>query len=178
MEFHIKTAPTPDNYHKNGCDFCETAWRCFGVREGKLIVDGNMQWLPIPTVVNAAFSCEMNLKAILLLEGKTPPKGANGHNLERLFLGIDEETQEMISRFCMPKDTIDHKNAFLHILQIHRDDFREVRYFIEKSEWQDMSPFTMLTIAENLSTITGALIERKSTGENDKISDPVARTIQ
>ena len=148
------------------------------MREGKLIVDGNMQWLPIPTVVNAAFSCEMNLKAILLLEGKTPPKGANGHNLERLFLGIDEETQEMISRFCMPKDTIDHKNAFLHILQIHRDDFREVRYFIEKSEWQDMSPFTMLTIAENLSTITGALIERKSTGENDKISDPVARTIQ
>ena len=159
MEFHVQTSPTPINYHHNSRDFCEAAWRCFGGREGKIIDNGRINWLPVPTVVNAAFSCEMSLKAVLLFEGKTFPKE---HNLERLFVNIEQKTKEIISSFCMPKNTADPYQSFLHFLQIHKNDFPNARYYIEKSGWQEMSLVGMLTIAENLSTITGAIISQKN----------------
>ena len=159
MELHIKTAPTPKSYHKNACDFCEAAWRCYSV-DGKLIENGKIKCFPVQTIVNAAFSCEMNLKALLLSDDKEFPKGRDGHDLELLFLELEKETRELISSFCMQKSSIDPYSDFLRFLQIHKDDFTRIRYYMEESEWQEMSPLTMLTIAENLSSITGALIEQ------------------
>lgn len=162
MEYHVKTAPTPKSYFMNGRDFCETAWRSFGGREGKIVENGVINWLPVPTVVNAAFACEMHLKSLLLLEGKPVPKGREGHNLKVLFESLSEKMQIDVSTFCMPKNTPNALEAFLNILSHHKSDFTDIRYFIENNGWQAMSPLTMLTIAENLTTITHALIDAKN----------------
>ena len=162
MEYHVKTAPTPKSYFMNGRDFCETAWRSFGGREGKIVENGAINWLPVPTVVNAAFACEMHLKSLLLLEGKPVPKGREGHNLKDLFESLSEEKQIEVSAFCMSKNTPNALEVFLNILNCHKSDFTDIRYFIENDGWKEMSPLTMLTIAENLTTITHALIEAKN----------------
>lgn len=166
MEFHVKTAPTAENYCKNGREFSEAAWRCFGGREGKIIENGVIRWLPAATVVNAAFSCEMNLKAFLIMEEKTIPKNREGHNLKKLFEMLEKDTQTRVSRFCMPKASSSFYNDFLNILETHANDFASARYFVEHDGWQEMSPITVLTIAENLSIITNAMILQKKEQEN------------
>ena len=104
----------------------------------------------------------MSLKAILLSRGVNIPTGRDGHNLETLFQKIDKKTQEIISRSCMPKNVMDPHNAFLSILRKHKNDFTETRYYVEKTCWQEMSPMTMLAIANNLLIIAGDLIEGES----------------
>ena len=163
MEYHVKTSPTPESYFKNGHDFCEAAWRSFGGREGRIIKNGAVHCLPVPTVVNAAFACEMCLKSLLLLEGKSlPKKPGEGHNLKKLFEILSEEKQTTVSTFCMPKNTQNAVNSFLSILDCHKSDFPDIRYFMEHDGWHEMSPLTMLTIAENLTTITRVLINEKN----------------
>lgn len=163
MEYHIKTSPTPESYFKNGHDFCEAAWRSFGGREGKIIKNGAVHCLPVPTVVNAAFACEMHFKSLLLLEGKPfPKKSSEGHNLKTLFETLSEEKQTNISTFCLPKDTPNAVNSFISILDCHKRDFTDIRYFMEHDGWHEMSPLTMLSIAENLTTLTRVLINAKN----------------
>ena len=162
MEFHINTSPSPESYYNNGRQFCEAAWRSFGGRDGKVAENGIILCLPVPTVVNAAFSCEMHFKALLLLERKAFPKGKEGHNLKSLFSRLEVETQERIGAFCLPKSLPSPLEAFIAILESHKQDFADTRYYMEHSGWQEMSPITMLTISENLTTITGVLIKENN----------------
>lgn len=165
MEYHIYAHSTPKSFYENGCQFLEAAWRCFGGKEGKIIQNGKIIILPVPTVVNASFACEMFFKALLLFENKSYEKGRDGHNLKKLFQLLDIDIQQKISNYCMPKDSKDPFDSFIKILDIHSTDFAKKRYYIENSGWTDMSPITMITIAQNLSIVTNNLLSNATGGK-------------
>lgn len=166
MELHIYSHSTPKSFYENGCQFLEAAWRCFGGKEGNVVQNDKIIFLPAPTVVNASFACEMFFKALVLFENKTYPKGNKGHNLKILFLSLDTGTQQKISSFCMPTNSKDPYVSFLNLLDIHSTDFAKKRYYIENSGWTAMSPMTMITIAQNLSVVTNNLLSNNATGGN------------
>lgn len=165
MEWNLSVKNVPRDFLKNGQDFVEAAWRCFGGKEGIVIKDGKLIQLAVPTVVNASFACEMFLKALIMHEGKQyETHGKKGHDLKTLFAILDPDKQELIAKFCMPKGTINAKEQFLMILNNHSEDFVDVRYYVEKTGWEKTSPIVMITIAENLRIITEQIL--KNTGNN------------
>lgn len=158
MEIHIKSSAKAQDYFNQGNQFLDAAWRCFGKKNDEefiFIEQGKFQQLSAPCVVNAAFSCEMFLKA-LLCKFKIPYNlHKEGHNLYLLFKKLPSNTQETIARFCGNKNDI---TVFEKRLKTHQKDFIRIRYFIQRDGWSDMSPIAMITIAENLSRICAHLL--------------------
>lgn len=72
--------------------------------------------------------------------------------------GISPETQEGISRFCMPKGMVDYQDKFKALLMKYKNVFVDDRYYAERVGWQNMSPMAIITIAQNLATITSAYV--------------------
>ena len=74
--------------------FREAAIRC---DEQRLNGDGTIEWLPIPGTVNAAFACELYLKAILKAEGYSDSDiKKSGHKLKDLFSKVSPEVKAKI----------------------------------------------------------------------------------
>lgn len=161
MEIHIKSSANAQEYFNQGNQFLDAAWRCYGKKNDKEFIwmeQGKFQQLSAPCIVNAAFSCEMFLKALLykLKVPYNPHK--EGHNLYLLFKKLPSNIQETIARYCGNKNDI---TVFNERLKTHQKDFVRIRYFIERDGWSDMSPITMITIADNLSRICEYLLVRK-----------------
>jgi len=99
--------------------FYNAAERC---NEQQYIGD-YFRWLPIPAIVNYAFSCEVYMKALLM----KPGEGANkGHNLLKLFDSLPSEIQVEIQK------TVDcSKFPFRRMLENSSDLFVECRYIYE-----------------------------------------------
>lgn len=157
MEVHLTSSASAQDYYKQGKQFQEAAWRCFGQRNNDnnytLISGKEIQQLFSPCVVNATFACEMFLKSLLVKMGIPYPQGKSGHDLYRLFCKLPADKQEVIGKFCS-KDL----SKFQALLQQHRNDFVDTRYYIENTGWSEMSPMVMITLGENLSSIVNYLL--------------------
>ena len=154
-EMNIYSSATAKDYYLAGCQFKEAAMRSFSDENGMIINNGQMMQLPAPTVVNGAFACELFLKALVVWENKPVRKE---HDLGILFDMLSPETQEGISRFCMPKGMVDYQDKFKALLMKYKNVFVDDRYYAERVGWQNMSPMAIITIAQNLATITSAYV--------------------
>lgn len=153
MEMHVYSSGQPKDYFNQGKQFLEAAWRCFGKKsETRFIIfeDGELQQLPAPCVVNAAFSCEMFLKALLNKLNITYDRNKEGHMLYSLYKKLPCRLQVVIAKFCGNENDA---TIFENLIKKHSNDFVDVRYFIEHNEWKEISPMVMLKIADNLSRI-------------------------
>ena len=74
MEFNFEMTPNESALLSCGKDFLNAAARCLGVNEHgviEIINDGKFITLAAPATINAAFACEMFLKALVILTNKT-----------------------------------------------------------------------------------------------------------
>ena len=165
MEMHIKSSAKAQDYFDQGKQFLEAAWKCYGKENDTgftIIEDGKFQQLSAPCIVNAAFSSEMFLKSILNRLGIEYDRNKEGHNLYLLYKKLPSNIQTIIAKFCgSKKDT----TVFEDQIKKHAKDFVDIRYFVESNGWVEMSPVTIITIAENLSRITDYLLNNKNLEE-------------
>lgn len=156
MEFNTKVNNTPKDFYRNGISFMKAAWRCYGKEiEGqyRIIDGGEFCQLTAPAVVNAAFACEMFLKALLLHYGISYKKE---HVLINLFDMLPDNTKDKINQFCGMKDDT---QVFRNTLSRHSNDFTDIRYFVENEGWNGMDPSYMVALAYNMSQITGYILQ-------------------
>ena len=73
--------------------FFLAAHRC---AEQRYISEKSIQFLVVPAVVNAAFSCELSIKAILNQCEIPIPRGNDGHKIDSLFFYLPKELQAKI----------------------------------------------------------------------------------
>lgn len=159
MEVHIKTNADAKALLIQGKQFLEAAWRCFGKKgdESFSIIDNGMfQQLPAPCVVNAAFSCEMFLKSLLCNLGIKYDKHSEGHDLYLLYKRLPSDVQCTIAQFCGYRNDT---TKFEKMLRDHSKDFVDIRYFIERNTWTQMSPTLIIAVAYNLSQAVEHLIK-------------------
>ena len=168
MEFNFKVTPNAEALFNNGEEFQKAAARCLGVnKDGAIEIakDGVFITLPAPAVVNAAFACEMYLKALILKSGKNYPTNRDGHNLKKLYDMLLEPIQKHIYQFCVNKEDC-AEIIFTSFLENHSRDFMEARYYVTKEGWQGMSPIAVYTYAFNLRNITKYLLSNWETVVN------------
>jgi hypothetical protein len=96
-----------------------------------------------PTLVNVAFAVEMYLKCLLMMRGKSYPRGRDGHNLKKLFDGLAKKDRTAIEgkynvvvsknpRLQLMRKTIPTTNLGLSTLLIDSAEvFCEWRYVFE-----------------------------------------------
>ena len=156
MEFNIKTNGSAINYYHIGEQFRVAALRCYGENEDgfyKLIKGGRICILPSAAVVNAAFSCEMFLKSLVLHHNIQLPRK---HDLDILYQKLPHDIQDGIATFC-GKTNI---SGFEAILSKHAKDFVNARYdCVEHNDWYGMTPTFFVSLAFNLSQITKAYLD-------------------
>ena len=160
MEFNFKVTPNAEALFNNGREFQKAAARCLGVNEDgaiEIAKDGLFISLPAPAVVNAAFACEMYLKALILKSGKRYPTNRDGHNLKKLYDLLSKPIQRELYYFCVSKED-GAETIFINFLGSHSQDFVDTRYYVTKEGWQGMSPIAVYTYAFNLGNITKYLL--------------------
>lgn len=150
------------DYYEHGETFFEAAERCFGEKNGDTftIIKGTNQGIEMlqlsaPTVVNAAFACELFFKSLLMKLGIGFPKGRNGHNLFELYKLLPNDIQNNIIKNCFCGGV---KSDFENFLNNHAEDFVSIRYFVENEGFSNMSPMMMYAFAFNLMQITKVII--------------------
>lgn len=126
------------------------------------------QWeMMLPTVVNSAFACEVALKAILA----SYPKGAEGHDLEKLFLCLknqgpasdpDYEYQYYLQRLHdnlredkgLPYEEVNGQieQALLARIRENSRDFEDARYIFEggKKFQHNYEPSFLFALARSI----------------------------
>ncbi len=172
-EMNIHSNSDQLDYYRMGVSFFKAADRCYGEKNGNtyLIIKKTEQGseitqLAVPTVVNAAFACEMFFKALLFNTNIKFPKGRDGHNLLKLYKGLPLSIQDQISGYCFHGST---KDSFEVFLGNHANDFADIRYFIENKGFTNMSPAHMHGFALNLMQITNIIIS--SGGHNEQMEN-------
>ena len=163
MEFNFKVTPNAEALFNNGREFQKAAARCLGVNEYG--TNEIAEELPAPAVVNAAFACEMYLKALILKSGKKYPTNRDGHILKKLYDMLLEPIQKHIYQFCVNKEDC-AEIIFTSFLESHSRDFMDARYYVTKEGWQGMSPIAVYTYAFNLGNITKYLLSNWETVVN------------
>ncbi len=160
MEFNFKVVPSAESLYKNGTEFQAAASRCLGMTENgiiEIVKDGSFTMLAAPAVVNATFSCEMYLKALLLKSGQDYPTDRDGHNLKKLYAILPKGIRRELYRYCVQKND-DAETVFEVFLERHSLDFVNTRYYVTREGWQGMSPIEVYTYAYNLGNITRHLL--------------------
>lgn len=89
---------------------------------GSIILDSMIY----PLVVNAAFSCELSLKALLMIQDKS--EITKGHKLAELFSKLEDQYQSKIESTASTELIIPLEDA----LNEFNDTFLEWRYAFEK----------------------------------------------
>lgn len=103
--------------------FFLAAQRC---AEQRYISEKSIQFLVVPAVVNAAFSCELSIKAILNQCEIPIPRGNDGHKIDSLFVCLPNELQTKVQAEI-------NSAAFHSDLHTISDVFVEWRYLFERS---------------------------------------------
>lgn len=155
MEIHIESRNKAGDYFRQGKEFLAAAWRCFSNEDGSIVTNQGFYQLSAPCVVNAAFSCEMFLKALLKKMDIPYNQKTEGHNIYMLYKKLPSDVQNTIAKRCGNKD---NPTVFESILKRHNKDFVDIRYYIENQGWAEMSPMEMIAIAQNLSVTTKYLL--------------------
>ena len=172
-EMNIQSNSNQLDYYRIGVSFFKASDRCYGEKiENTYYIIKNADQgsvftqLPAPTVVNAAFACEMFFKSLLINSNIIIPKGRDGHNLFKLYKRLPLSIQDQISDFCYHGSK---KDSFEVFLEDHANDFADIRYFIENKGFTNMSPMKMHALAFNLMQITKAILS--SRGNNEQLSN-------
>lgn len=111
--------------------------------------------LSTPTMVNAAFSCEMFLKSILILHDIEYMKQLNhgeGHSLKPLYDLLPKQEYKDFLRV----GTVEEFEAEL---ATHSADFESWRYYMEEPGEYCMDPEFTYILMNNLKTLTHRLIQ-------------------
>ena len=163
-EINIYSNANYIDYYNHGKKFFKAAERCFGEKNGNSFttIKGTEKGIEIlqlaaPTVVNAAFACELFFKSLLLKNRTDIPKRRKGHNLLELYKLLPNDIQHDIIKVCFNGDS---KSKFEAYLNNHAEDFVNIRYFIENKGFSNMSPMFMYTFSFNLMQITKTIIFR------------------
>ena len=89
------------------------------------LLDAEENFKLIPTVVNAAFACELYLKALIMWQEKTSAR-IREHKLSELLARIDDGDRDMIVRsaniFNWAEFVNEADNAFVEWRYIHEND--------------------------------------------------------
>ena len=168
-EFNYYVKADAKSFLQNGNDFMEAAWRCTGIHESgeSHVFDGKSPTLvPAATAVNAACAMEMYLKALILKNGEGYPKGKNGHNLKVLFECLPEGIKSEIDKLV--GYTEEGNSLFEQFVNKHANDFVDIRYYVERSGWQGIDPFSLITYAQNLKLATQIIFGRKYSEISDE----------
>lgn len=107
------------------------ATACDFARASYMIKDS--ETLLVPYVVNGAFACELYLKGLLMLQGKTLQDIKKHHSLSQLYALLDDGTKENLKSSVMRKFTNSNK-AFEAYLDDIANAFVEWRYGYENQE--------------------------------------------
>ena len=129
----------PKQIYNTAHSFFLAANRC---NEPRVQDIGFVQMLIVPTVVNAAFSCELSIKAVLNQLGIPVPHGNDGHKIDSLFSCLPIELQEKV------KKDVNSAN-FCSDIQFIYNAFVEWRYLYEKGSASIPFDFLM-TLAQAL----------------------------
>lgn len=122
--------------------------------EPRHISENTFQFLAVPSVVNAAFSCELSIKAILNRYEIPIPRGNEGHKIDILFSLLPNELQAKI------KTTV-NTPTFCPDLQTISNSFVDWRYVFELNS--ATIPFAFLmTLAQTIYQEAEILITRSS----------------
>lgn len=161
-EYNIKVNSSPKLFLQQGDEFLEAAWRCAG-RDNTGVVriaeKGQINILPSAAVVNAVFSIEMYLKAILQKAGlKYPKNGRDGHDLSKLYNLLKDRKKETDAINAFVGKSKDGASLFEEFAKLHSQDFGNIRYYIEKSGWNGMDPLTVITYAFNLGQAAKTIV--------------------
>lgn len=165
MKVHIHSSAKARDYFNQGKQFLDAAWNCYGKKcdsSVNIVADGKFQQLPAPCVVNAAFSCEIFLKSLLIKLGIEYDARQKGHDLCSLYKKLPYNIQDAIAIFCGGKNNV---IAFVNWINAHAKDFVDIRYFIEHNGWTETSPTMMITMADNLSRIVDYLLDSSNLEE-------------
>ena len=144
-------------FYNQGLHFLQCAERCMGEMDENgdvLIIGGKNQILITPTIVNAAFSCELFLKSILLLHGinyRKYLKHGKGHNLKNLY--------DLLP--CKYYKTFLERGIknFEYDLSIHANDFERWRYYMERDDYSESDVRFIVVLMQNLKTLSHRIID-------------------
>lgn len=148
-------------FYDQGLQFYHCAQRCLGDvnDDGSIqILGGKYHSLSTPTMVNAAFACEMFLKSILILHNidywKILKRG-EGHKLKPLFdLLPNQEYKDFL--------IIGTPGEFEKELMKHSADFEDWRYYMEQPGEYCMEPMFTQILMENLKVLNKSLIQQRT----------------
>ena len=132
--------------------FLMAAQRCAEKRDNPAA--NSVSFLVAPAVVNAAFSCELSIKAILSYYKISFPRGNSGHKIGCLFSHLPNVLQAKIK---MTVNTPD----FCSNLQMISNSFVEWRYLFEQDSASIPLTFLML-LAQALYQEAETLIDKSS----------------
>ncbi len=146
-------------FYNQGLRFFRCAERCMG----DLNDDGSIQiiggkYLPLstPAMVNAAFSCEIFFKALLILfdiDYKKCLKRGELHKLKPLFDLLPEASGKEFLQ-------VGNADEFQQNLTEHSADFETWRYYMENPGSYHISPDFTYMLAENLKVLTKFHIDK------------------
>lgn len=162
-EFNINVSGGVRDLLKNGNEFLKAAERCAAQDESGTIHifdDGGLNILPAATVVNASFACEMYLKALLCHYKIDYPTDKNGHNLERLYSLLPDNTKNRIDK--MLGKTSHGDSLMQSFVKRHQRDFVDARYYVTKEGWQGLDPIKVLFTTFNFGQVTMCLLNSDS----------------
>jgi len=129
----------PNRISIQATSFLKAASRC---AEQRKIDENTIEWLMVPENVCLAFSIELNIKALVCLEGHTP---ADVHNFEKLFKQLNGKTQNAI----IMESGYD-KGLFLKGLAEIANTFEFLRYVYEHQDGSFSINVRMLKCLANL----------------------------
>lgn len=160
MEYVVFTTNSAYDFYKQGVSFLEAACRCFD-GENRLIADEPIL-MHSPIAVNAAFACEMFLKAL----GRHENKQLHGHSLPELYRALSSENQKKLYVFtCTDEPQTDEqcKENVEKLLTKYSTYFIDGRYIVEKSARHSIYISGILSLAYNLCSVTQEVVKRNET---------------
>ncbi len=141
-------------FYNQGLRFMRCAERCMGEKnaDGSItIIGGKYQTLSSPVMVNAAFSCELFFKSILILCDVDYHKG---HGLKYLYdLLPNEEYKNILKNNSASGKTFEDE------MEKHSNDFINWRYYIETPGEYSMDPMFTFILMSDLQALTKAIID-------------------
>lgn len=160
MEYIVFTTNSPFDFYKQGVSFLEAAYRCLG-HDNCLITDEPIL-MHSPIAVNAAFACEMFLKAL----GRNENKQLHGHKLIELYKALSDDYKKklyLLAYTDKPQTEDEYKQNVENLLTKYSTYFKDGRYIVENVAKHSINISGILSLAYNLCSVTQEVVKRNET---------------
>lgn len=160
MEYIVFTSNSAYDFYKQGVSFLEAAYRCLS-SDNCLVTDVPIM-MHSPIAVNAAFACEMFLKAL----GRNENKQLRGHKLVELYNALSDDTKKKLYLLAYthePQTENEYKENVEQILTKYSSYFEDNRYTAEKVAKHNVNITGILSLAYNLCSVTQEVVKRNET---------------